>query len=66
MVYGHRFDYEDPEFRTLVKDTRRRNELLFSPSVQVCLFYSQPRAEPAGFLLITCVLADVQHVSMVT
>lgn len=35
MVYGRRFDYGHQEFSHLVARTRRRTELMFSPSVQV-------------------------------
>lgn len=35
MVYGCRFDYGHQEFSHLVDSTRRRTELMFSPSVQV-------------------------------
>lgn len=40
MVYGNRYDYDDPVFKSLVENTRRRTELMFSPSVQV-LYWSE-------------------------
>ncbi|TDH00728.1 hypothetical protein EPR50_G00191590 [Perca flavescens] len=36
IVYGSRFEYEDPEFTSLVDRTNRIIQLLGSPSVQVC------------------------------
>ncbi|TKS75436.1 Cytochrome P450 2K1 [Collichthys lucidus] len=35
MVYGNRFDYSDPEFTSLVNRTRKRIQLLNTPSIQV-------------------------------
>ncbi|XP_072296428.1 cytochrome P450 2K1-like isoform X2 [Eucyclogobius newberryi] len=35
LVYGSRFEYDDPEFTTLVSYTNRNLQLLGSPSVQV-------------------------------
>jgi len=38
MVYGSRFEYDDPEFTSLVDRTNRNSKLVGSPSIQV-LFY---------------------------
>ena len=38
MVYGSRFEYDDPEFTSLVDRTNRNSELVGSPSIQVSLY----------------------------
>uniref|UniRef100_A0A3B4UJJ4 Uncharacterized protein n=1 Tax=Seriola dumerili TaxID=41447 RepID=A0A3B4UJJ4_SERDU len=35
MVYGSRFEYDDPEFTSLVDRTNRNSQLVGSPSIQV-------------------------------
>ncbi|XP_040920999.1 cytochrome P450 2K1-like [Toxotes jaculatrix] len=35
MVYGSRFEYDDPEFTSLVDRTKRNNQLAGSPSIQL-------------------------------
>ncbi|CAI5684568.1 unnamed protein product [Oreochromis niloticus] len=35
LIYGNRFDYNDPEFTSLVNRTCRNNKLLSTPSVQL-------------------------------
>ena len=35
IVYGSRFEYDDPEFTSLVERTNRNIQLLGSPSIQV-------------------------------
>ncbi|XP_040920998.1 cytochrome P450 2K1-like isoform X2 [Toxotes jaculatrix] len=35
MVYGSRFEYDDPEFTSLVDRTNRNNQLAGSPSIQL-------------------------------
>lgn len=56
MVYGHRFDYGHQEFSHLVDRTRRRTELMFSPSVQVQFSSSEASscsAEMKDYLTVT-------------
>lgn len=67
VVYGNRFDYQDQDFKTLVKNSKRRNELIFSPSVQVCSLYARCSPKNGICNLRTCdvLLADVRPVSMV-
>lgn len=68
MVYGNRFDYQDQDFKILVENSKRRTELLFSPSIQVCLRSARccPEIRTCSFRTSGVLLADVQRVSMVT
>lgn len=67
MIYGNRFDYQDQDFQSLVKNSKRRTELMFSPSVQVCSLHTRcsPESRTCSLRTSDVLLADVRPVSMV-
>lgn len=49
MVYGSRFEYDDPEFTALVDRTNTMIQIAGSPSIMVTLWLAKRRGTYRGF-----------------
>lgn len=55
IVYGSRFEYDDPKFKAMVKRANENIQLTGSPSVQVFLI-SSTMILPSQILIFVCFL----------